>query len=104
MAHSALKVSQSAFDWLKQHSKEPELIEQLEAVPDDQWINGRFECSTQEIAELAGVKDSRIRQLAPMIEKEGLARKVGNLWKFKLDAARFIHDLPDGRGRRKSDG
>lgn len=104
MAHSALKVSQSAYDWLKQHSNEPELINQLEAVPDENWINGRFECTTQGIAEFAGVNDSRIRQLAPMLEKEGLARKIGNVWKFKQDAARFVHDMPDGRGRQKSTG
>jgi len=101
MSNSALKVSQSAYDWLKRHSKEPELLEQLEAVPDDDWISGRFECSTREIADLAGVKDSRIRQLAPALEKEGFARKVGNVWKFKQDAARFVLDMPDGRGRPK---
>jgi hypothetical protein len=99
MSHFALKVSQSAFDWLKENLQDKSLLTLLEAVPDENWVNGCFECSTQELAELVGVSDSRIRQLASKLKTAGLAKKFGNLWRFKTEAVRFIHDMPDGRGR-----
>ncbi|MCP4370981.1 MAG: hypothetical protein GY797_23130 [Deltaproteobacteria bacterium] len=57
--------------------------------------------STNDIAERIGVNTSRIRQLAPEVQKSGFARKVGRDWEFKAGAIQWVRDRQNGRGRPK---
>ena len=46
----------------------------------------RFTETPQSLAKKKGVNESRIRRLAPKLEKKGLAIKDGRIWKLAPDA------------------
>ncbi len=46
----------------------------------------RFTETPQSLAKKKGLNESRIRRLAPKLEKKGLAIKDGRIWKLALDA------------------
>lgn len=99
MTHTALKVSPDALEYFKSLKAagkiDGEWLDDLEAVADD----SDYVLTAGEIAEIVGVVDSRIRQLAPEMAQEGLAIKKGRDWRFSSGAARWITDRPDGRTR-----
>lgn len=103
MTHSAFLVSHEAYGFFKGLKETGEItgewLEKLEPV--DFYDDSKFELSSAEVAQLAGVVTSRIRQLAPEMAKAGHAKKTGNAWKFAPEAARWVIDHPDGRSRKK---
>lgn len=66
-------------------------------------INEQFPLSAQELADRTGLHDSRIRQLAPDMESKGLCVKIGKVWQFTAEAAKWIDARPDNRFTKKGE-
>lgn len=63
-------------------------------------IGEGFAETAADIAELVHKTAGWVRKIAPELEGVGLARKAGTSWLFSPQAAEYIKNRPDGRGRK----
>lgn len=60
-----------------------------------------YELSSSQVGTRIGIGRRAVLRWSKKMEKEGLAKRTYDGWKFKVGAIKFYREYPEMRGRKK---